>query len=260
MIAEIHNKISKNNSNLFQLSEDELTGNFFGHLRYVPFGEGLKPVLKNAVFPPSIVPLLDRIDAGFWDNYIEFWPYDREGELDVYLEFEHIVIGIEVKYTSGLSSDDDIDYSILDAMEKGEQSCNQLQRESRILSRRAPDKTKILLLVGDVMACAGIYKDINRRKLLTDSDVHFGYVPWQYILRELRRLKPGNLYSSLAVSDLTRLLERKGFDQFQTMAVDLSYPVNRYKYYEFKYDVKNDFTFESNVQVTVKGDFFYEFR
>lgn len=260
MIAELHNKISKNNSNLFQLSEDELTGNFFGHLRYIPFEEGLKPILKNAVFPLSIVPLLDSIDAGFWDNYIEFWPYDREGELDVYLEFDRIAIGIEVKYTSGLSSDDDIDYSIKDAMEKGEQSCNQLQRESRIIARRAPDKTKILLLAGDAMACADIYKDINQRKLLTDSDVHFGYVSWQYILRELRRLNPGNLYSSLVISDLIHLLEKKGFDHFQTMAVDLSYTVYRYRYYEFKYNVKNGFTFESNVQIKVKGDYFYEFR
>ena len=42
---------------------------------------------------------------------IKFWPYDEDGELDALMEFDNVIMGIEVKYLSGLSSDDSIDYS-----------------------------------------------------------------------------------------------------------------------------------------------------
>lgn len=41
MIAELHNKISSNSSVNYERSEDELTGNFFGTLRYMPFNKGM---------------------------------------------------------------------------------------------------------------------------------------------------------------------------------------------------------------------------
>ncbi|WP_109709130.1 hypothetical protein [Faecalicatena contorta] len=221
MIAEIYSKITKHNSNLSEISEDELTGNFFGHLRYRPFNEGLKPILKNAVFPSKIGTLIDNVDVGFWNNNIEFWPYDKEGELDAYIEFDHLAMGIEVKYTSGLSSDDNVDYSLSDERELEEESRNQLQRESRIITRRAGNKAKILLLVGSAMACADIYTNITKRKLFLSSDVTFGYVTWQSLLRELLKLKFDNPFSSLIISDLIALLARKGFDQFQNMELDI---------------------------------------
>ncbi len=260
MIAEIHNKITKNNGNLSEISEDELTGNFFGHLRYIPFNEGLKPILRNAVFPPDIADSIDGINTGFWNDNIEFWPYDSEGELDVYIEFDRIAIGIEVKYTSGLSSDDDVDYSLSDEKEMAEQSRNQLQRESRIITRRAGSKSKILLLVGDAMACADIYTNITKRKLFSGSDVLFGYATWQSLLQELRKLKFGNPFSTLVISDLISLLTRKGFDQFQTMELDMPYSVSCDKYYWFDYSMESKFSFEDAVQIKVEVDYYYEFK
>lgn len=47
VIAELHNKISQNGSNLSDRLEDQLTGDFFGSIRYLPFEIGLKPVLVN---------------------------------------------------------------------------------------------------------------------------------------------------------------------------------------------------------------------
>ncbi len=260
MIAEIRGKISKNNKNLLEISEDELTGNFFGHLRYIPFNKGLKPILKNSVFPPDIATLIDSVDVGFWDNKIEFWPYDKEGELDVYVEFDHLAIGIEVKYTSGLSSDDGIDYSLVDEKETVEQSRNQLQRESRIIARRAGNKPKILLLVGDAIACTEIYANIMKRKLFLGSCVSFGYATWQSLLRELRKVNIDNRFSSLVISDLIALLTRKGFDQFQNMKIDLPYSVFCDKYYQFDYQMEYKFSFGNEVLIKVEGDYHYEFK
>ena len=260
MIAEIHSKITKHNSNLSEISEDELTGNFFGHLRYIPFNEGLKPILKNAVFPPAVADLLEGIHTEFWNHNIEFWPYDREGELDVYIEFDYIAIGIEVKYTSGLSSDDDVDCSLSDEKKAAERSRNQLQREARIISRRAKDKKKILLLVGDAMACVDIYTNIVKRKLFSGMDVLFGYATWQSLLQELHKLKVDNPYSSLVISDLVALLTRKGFDQFQTMEIAIPYFVSCDEYYRFEYLIENKSFFEKEVQIKVEGDCHYEFK
>ena len=36
MIAEIKGKVNRQNTNLTELGEDELTGNFFGSMRYIP--------------------------------------------------------------------------------------------------------------------------------------------------------------------------------------------------------------------------------
>ena len=51
MIAEISGKVNRQNTNLSELSEDELTGNFFGSLRYIPFDKGMKNILKNSIRP-----------------------------------------------------------------------------------------------------------------------------------------------------------------------------------------------------------------
>lgn len=54
MIAEIKGKVNKQNTNLTELIEDELTGNFFGNMRYIPFTKGLKKILKNAIRPVEL--------------------------------------------------------------------------------------------------------------------------------------------------------------------------------------------------------------
>lgn len=47
-IAEIKGKISSTGSNLSDRLEDLLTSDVFGPLRYLPFDEGLLPILKSA--------------------------------------------------------------------------------------------------------------------------------------------------------------------------------------------------------------------
>ena len=72
MIAEIKGKISSSNSNLSDRMEDELTGNVFGNLRYLPFNKGLKKILVNAVYPQEVGDEIKKIDCDFWSENIEF--------------------------------------------------------------------------------------------------------------------------------------------------------------------------------------------
>ena len=252
MLAEIHRKISRTYSNLSQISEDELTGNFFGHLRYLPFCKGLKPLLQACVFPPELAVSLDEITTGYWNDNIEFWPYDKEGELDIYLEFDHLALGIEVKYKSGFSSED--------GSEPTDQSRHQLQREARILARRAEDKEKVLLLIGDGAFCADTYTKVTKRKLFSGLNLSFGYVTWQGLLRELYQLSFPDPFSALIVSDLIALLKRKGFDQFHTMEPELPFLVSGQEYFRFDGGKMEEFSFHTEGAEKVKGDSYYEFR
>ena len=111
MIAEIKGKLWQTGHNLNEMLEDNLTGNFFGALRYIPFDLALRNILSAGVYPSKVGDLIGEISADFWSDKIEFWPYDKEGEIDALLNFDDTIIGIEVKYASGLSSDDDIDNS-----------------------------------------------------------------------------------------------------------------------------------------------------
>ena len=49
MIAEIKGKLSQTGYNLNESLEDNLTGNFFGALRYIPFDLALRNILVAGV-------------------------------------------------------------------------------------------------------------------------------------------------------------------------------------------------------------------
>ena len=68
MIAEIKGKVNRQNTNLTELREDELTGNFFGSMRYIPFNKGLKQVLKNAIRPVELQNMIDEIASHNWGD------------------------------------------------------------------------------------------------------------------------------------------------------------------------------------------------
>lgn len=260
MLAEIHGKISRTGSNLSERLEDELTGNVFGNLRYLPFNIGLKQILCNALFPENIRDMIYQVNACNWSENIEFWPYDREGELDAYIEFGDLVIGIEAKYKSGISSDDGMDYSEMDDTNGFTDSNHQLQRESRIISERANGKDKVLLLVADALDCTDIFKDVKERNLLVNSDVILGYISWQSILRELRKLNISNPFHKVVVSDLIALLNRKEFEQFHSMNIESECPIIGNDYYKFDYMHQEIFDFTAGESINVNGGLYYEFE
>jgi hypothetical protein len=169
-----------------------LTGNLFGALRYIPFSAGLGEVLANGVYPKSIREDIRGINSDFWADKIDFWPYDREGEIDALIELEKMIIGIEVKYQSRLSSNDEVTNNA-DKMkeEEIEQSLNQLARESRIISRKGQHKNKLLLFIADRKSCKEVYVDLSDRKII-EKGVMLGYISWQDFLHQLKNLRLTN--------------------------------------------------------------------
>lgn len=252
MIAEIKGKVNKQNTNLTELREDELTGNFFGNMRYIPFTKGLKKILKNAIRPVELQNMINEIDVSYWDDKIFLWEKIRENdnitELDVRMDFSSIIIGIEVKYRSGLSSEDkESDESI-----SAENSFNQLSREARILRLVGADKKKLLLLLADDLACAETIQGIK----IIDG-VQLGYLSWQEVLIQLKGLTKLNNFEQLIVADIIELLEKKGFLRFSGFEMDIQDIFNKDNWYFELPKVIKRFSFGSN---KIVEDGYYEFE
>ena len=236
MVEEFYGKISRSGSNLSDNLEDKLTGDFFGTLRYIDFYDGLQPILCGALrksekrqeTSQDAIQLLKNVNCTNIrdEEHIKFWPKHDLGELDVLLDFDNCCIGIEVKFQSGLSSDD------------------QLIREAEILCDLAKDKKKILLFIAGHESCRSVYhkyKDVIRK------DVHFIFVSWEDILQSMKDLLSGGKGSKytfgqrLMISDLVRLLTRKGFDIFLSMTNGISnQPIEKEGY--FMLDNDTDYT------------------
>lgn len=252
MIAEIKGKVNRQNTNLTELGEDELTGNFFGSMRYIPFNRGLKKILKNAIRPVELQSMIDEINSYYWDDNIFFWERVKENEsiteLDVRMDFSSVIIGVEVKYRSGLSSEDKQDDEIISA----ENSFNQLSREARVLRLIGSDKKKLLLLLADDLACT---KTIQGVKVI--DGVQLGYLSWQEVLIQLRELTELNDFEQLVVADIMALLEKKGFLRFSNF--ELSIPdISNKDYWHFE-TPKVMYQFSFGIDKIVE-DKYYEFR
>lgn len=207
MIAELYGKISGMGSNLTDRLEDDLTGNIFGTLRYLPFNEGIAAVLATARIA-ELSTLLSNNGPFYWADRIFFWPYHHLGELDVLIELDDSVIGIEVKYFSGLSSDDEVDNS--ETEKEYEYSVNQLARESRIVKERSGGKKPFLIFISNDSACISTYRDVISRNILADG-VQLGYVSWQEILIKLEKQTINDSFRRLILTDIIALLKKKGF-------------------------------------------------
>lgn len=258
MIAEIKGKISSSGSNLNDRLEDDLTGNVFGTLRYMSFNHGLKQILMQGIYPRNLTNIIGNIDEEEWSQFIKFWPYDKEGEIDVLIDFNDTMIGIEVKYLSGLSSDDDVNNNSLESDETStekdnDKSINQLSREARIISRLGSNKKKILISIADGEACKEFYKNVKSRDII-EKDVELAYVSWQSFLHGLEVLKPVNVYEKIIVSDLKDLLIKKGFESFKDFTIEDQIEDN---WYDFGMVKKSSISFD--IKGEVEGDLYYEF-
>ncbi len=217
MVEEFYGKISRSGSNLSDSLEDKLTGDFFGTLRYMDFCDGLQPVLcgalrkseKQQAESKAAIQLIENVNCTNIrdEEHIKFWPKHDLGELDVLLEFDNCYIGIEVKFQSGLSSDD------------------QLIREANILCDLPKDKKKILLFIAKHEACLSVYR---KHKNIISKDVHFVFASWEDILQSMKDILNGGKGSKytfgqkLMIRDLVRLLTRKDFDTFLSMTNGIS--------------------------------------
>ena len=218
MVEEFYGKISRSGSNLSDNLEDKLTGDFFGTLRYMDFCDGLQPILcgalrkseKQQAESQDVIQLIENVNCTNIkdEEHIKFWPKHDLGELDVLLEFDNCYIGIEVKFQSGLSSDD------------------QLIREANILCDLPKDKKKILLFIAKHESCISVYR--KYKKDISKQGVHFVFASWEDILQSMKDILHGGKGSNytfeqkLMISDLIRLLTRKDFDTFLSMTNGIS--------------------------------------
>ncbi|MCL1904316.1 MAG: hypothetical protein FWF94_07855 [Oscillospiraceae bacterium] len=261
MIAEINGKISRTGSNLSDRLEDQLTGNFFGSLRYLPFEHGIKTILQNSVYPKSTLDCLPS-HLYEWHNRILFWESFERTEPDVIIELDDVVILIEVKLHSGLSSDDNPDEILLQSDEQKLESRNQLARESRLLIKQYPQcKKKFLILLAPEDSAAEIYRNIKNREKngerIIEDGVDFGYITWQKTLIELSNLSIDNAFQKLVVQDLTSLLRQKGFERFDGFNYDIP-NIDKEAYWQFNYTAVPNFVFGNCEFVT--EDMYYEFK
>ena len=108
------------------------------------------------------------------------------------------------------------------------------------------------------MSCADVYANVQKRKLLSKTDVAFGYISWQSFLKELHSIKLNNHFYRVIINDLIDLLDIKGFEQFDSMDLKDDYLVDAQKYFKFNYRQKKKF--DLTVNTNIEGDFYYEFK
>lgn len=255
LIAEIHNKISIDGSNLSDRLEDQLTGDFFGTLRYMSFNRGLKKVFTDGLCPKSTADAIEKINKENWDAL--FWrrSHNGLGEIDACIEFEDVIIGIEVKLYSGLSSDDNISFTGLSENDVNlKESKNQLNREARMLKEWAPNKQKVLIFIADEISCHHVYNNIVIDRRLLDKDIIFGYLSWQAALEGLEKIITKDDYERFMISDLQKLLIKKGFEKFKGFKFEE--PSVNTDCWMFK-NYSNIFSFNTKTEVGVER---YEFR
>lgn len=189
MIAEIFRK------SVDIVSEDQLTGNVFGALRYLPYSVA-RQIIKDSFQPTTANSFLDQslpIEiSGEWGRNVYFWRHytGSQTEPDVIMELEHTVILIEVKYNSKLSGDD------------------QLIREAELLIRNYPNKEKFLILLAREESAITIF---NEHKANIPSEVFLGYITWQRLFDAICK----NKVNSVICDDLSSLLNEKGFAGFR---------------------------------------------
>ncbi len=256
MIAELHGKISSTGSNLNDRLEDNLTGDIFGSLRYLPFSLGIAPILSAAKIP-GLSALVMEYGSDVWAERISFWPYHPLGELDARIDLDNAVIGIEVKYQSPLSSDDEADYSDTIRGELERASNNQLGRESKIVRALAgPDKKPFLVLVACDSECKHIVSDVKARNLIED-DVALGYISWQEILMILEKEHSSNPFYTCILRDMVALLKRKGFERFHGFDSPMA-SICKDGYYSYRYSQSLEADYPE--LPLIDGGCYYEFE
>lgn len=212
MISEIKGKISSTGSNLSDRLEDKLTGDFFGALRYLPFEQGLKGILEQVKFnktgeTPAWNALLNQY-SGFEVKY-NFWPQHSKGEIDLLLEFENALVGIEVKYKSGISSQDEGEIVRYD------ESLHQLSRYSHMLED-ITDSRKAYLIFLAPFSIQHIVQQQLEVKYNVSSSVKLGFVNWEDIHTKLGLMRRPDLAKpqEYILMDVEALLEVKGLKHF----------------------------------------------
>lgn len=168
---------------------------------------------------------------------VSFWPRNQEGEIDILMYSESVLIGIEVKYLSGLSSidpevDRQIDYT---------DSIHQLSRYSRMLNRLSEGRDTYLLFLAPYTLLNSVKTNMSSQNLIYPK-VQLGFLCWEDILQSLSLLSfDGMDYGhKLIIQDVIALLVKKDFVRYKGFENDLfNKPINKELYYLFKSERRN---------------------
>ena len=233
MIAEIHNKISSSGSNLSNRLEDKLTGDVFGAFQYLPINIGILPVV-NQCYSDNKIKIIDFLSKSDYAKYF-FWPRSKNyGEIDLIIEFYSNknnpikgVLGIEVKYHSPISSDQDI--STFD--NTSEDAKHQLLRYMIFLKEKYPTVPKGLIFLTDDL---GLSKHHTEKANILDkkhSDVIGLSISWSQVHRAVykEKMKKHIFPFDIILSDIEHLLGHKHLDSFIPL-IKPQYPSVKYKF------------------------------
>lgn len=243
MISEIRGKISQTGINLSDRLEDKLTGDFFGTLRYLPFEDGIKVVLSQAHFADieereQWNDLLS-IEKGYTANY-NFWPHHSKGEIDLLIELKNTLIGIEVKYLSGISSEDDPTKDINNYSE----SAHQLSRYSDMLEQLKGHRKAFLIFLSPYTIQRKLQQDLYKAYDISPN-VSLGFVNWEDIHSAMINFRNSinSEIQQLIFEDIEQLLRVKQLIRFRGFTNKLFFEnigMDSYKYQkEKKLNMKN---------------------
>lgn len=233
MLAEINNKISSSGANLSDRLEDKLTGDVFGALRYLPINIGILPVI-NQCYSDNKIKILDFLSKSKYAKYL-FWPRSHEyGEIDLIIEFYSNknssikgVLGIEVKYHSPISSDQDI--TTTDNM--SEDAKHQLWRYMKLLKEKYPSDPKGLVFLTDNLDLSKHH--IEKANILDKkhSDVIGLSISWSKVHRAVykEKMEKHIFPFDIILSDIEHLLRHKHLDSFIPLILP-QYPSIKYKF------------------------------
>ncbi|MFD0672242.1 hypothetical protein [Cohnella sp. GCM10027633] len=224
MIAEIRNKISSSGSNLSDRLEDQLTGNVFGALRYLPSEVGLRRAISNARFESvdsaeKWRQSLQQIQG--YQTIYKFWPPNEEGEIDLMLDHPDILIGVEIKYFSSLSSEDEESEYEIDMVD----SRNQLARYARMLANYdSGSRPKYLVFLAPLSILTEVEASMKSRRIIPNGVV-LGYLSWQELLESIQEVDLCQLETGqkIILQDIMDLLVKKGFVRFTGFEADMNH-------------------------------------
>ncbi len=215
MIEEIYKKI-------FHNEEDELTGDFFGILKYIPFQEGLGKILVDNLKDEkrNILKRIEKPKYYFWNKdtnnnrkYINAID-NTEPDLLIVDEKNKIVILIEVKYNSGPSDSAEI---------------TQVEREKNFLKANFSVKDKydtIFVYIAKEKLC-----NILKQKYKKDE---IYIISWSNILETINGIKKekNKPFINEIFEDIYKFLKVKNFEKFKGFTNNIK-KVNK-EYYKFE--------------------------
>jgi len=242
-IAELYGKISSLGANVTDTSEDLLTSDVFGCIRYVRPDSGLVQFLETAkAFSGETLSVprpIMRVHWSFWPS-IRF-PRRKPCEPDVVIGFEtpsgiHIVM-VEAKYLSGKSSYEDED----------ERPNDQLARELDNLELLGPNDLEwnttkevigrsLLYLTQDASIPSHTIQESlkeYRRKRKQHGKIY--WTSWRHLSLVLEKENQHlDEYQSIVIEDIRRLLEKKGLTMFRGMTpMTTTFERRTYTFYSF---------------------------